>query len=220
MKDFIDELSLIDLALTGAKLFADVILYIADLAEKKDIKDFEKFVKEKIEILDDKNNDIYFEHIGDNFYSKNYIGFKNVEDIDKFLRFDFSIYKKIFPSFILSKIAFYFFLILDFFFAFFLVLFLLKPKYTKFNWIIALIISIIHLIPSLGIFIYSIVNYVNVNKSKTLDELESIESDDFIKGIINDFINEFKNPKLFIVTLCIIPVSWIFYVCSMIVYCS
>ena len=72
-----------------------------------DIKEFEKFIKEKIAILDEKNNDIYFEHIGDNYYTKNYIGFRNVEDIDKFLRFDFSIYKKIFPSFLVSEIASY-----------------------------------------------------------------------------------------------------------------
>ena len=58
-----------------------------------DIKEFEKFIKEKIAILDEKNNDIYFEHIGDNYYTKNYIDFRNVEDIDKFLRFDFSFYK-------------------------------------------------------------------------------------------------------------------------------
>ena len=219
VKDFEDQISIIDLALKGAKLYADVIISIANLAEKKDIKEFEKFVKKKIEILDEKNNDIYFEHIGDNYYAKNYIGFKSVENIEKFLRFDFGIYKKIFPSFIVSEIAFYFFLILVFFFGFFLGLFLCKPKFTKFNWSIAIIASIINIVPSLGFFIYGLVNYVNVNKSETLDDLKSIESDEFIKGIIKDFIEEFKNVKLLIVTLCIIPVSWIFYVCSMIQYC-
>ena len=218
VKDFEDVISIVGLALKGAKLYADLILSIAHLAEKKDIKEFEKFVKEKLEILDEKNKDIFFEHIGYNYYAKNYIGFKSVEDIDKFLRFDFGIYKKIFPSFIVSEIAFYFFLILDFFIGFFTVLFLVKPKFTKFNWAIAIIASIINIVPSLGFFIYSLVNYVNVNKSKTLDDLKSIESDEFIKGMIKDFINEFKNVKLLIITLCLIPVSWIFYVCSMIQY--
>jgi hypothetical protein len=119
VKDLVDELSIIEFALKGAKLFVDLILYIADKADKMDIKEFEKFIKEKIAILDEKNNDIYFEHIGDNYYTKNYIGFRNVEDIDKFLRFDFSIYKKIFPSFLVSKIASYCFFILNFF-SFFL----------------------------------------------------------------------------------------------------
>jgi len=219
VKDLVDELSIIEFALKGAKLFADLILYIADKADKMDIKEFEKFIKEKIAILDEKNNDIYFEHIGDNYYTKNYIGFRNVEDIDKFLRFDFSIYKKIFPSFLVSEIASYCFIILNFFSFFFVILFILKRKLTIFNWPIALIASIIYIIPSLGFFIYGIVSYVNVNKSKTLDDLKSIKSDDFINGIIKDFINEFENVKLLIITLCIIPVSWIFYVCSMIQFC-
>ena len=100
-----------------------------------------------------------------------------------------------------------------------MILFILKRKLTIFNWPIALIASIIYIIPSLGFFIYGIVSYVNVNKSKTLDDLKSIKSDDFINGIIKDFINEFENVKLLIITLCIIPVSWIFYVCSMIQFC-
>ena len=127
--------------------------------------------------------------------------------------------KKIFPCFLASKIAKYFSIFLDLFTLVFFILVLFKPKFTKFNWAIALIISIIYIVPSLSFFIYGIVTYVIVNKNKTLDDLKSIESDDFIKGIIKDFIDEFKNVKLLIVTLCLIPVSWIFYVCSMIQYC-
>ena len=54
---------------------------------------------------DEENIDIYFNHIGDNFYVKNYIGFKKVEDINKFLKFDYSIYKKKFPNATASKFA-------------------------------------------------------------------------------------------------------------------
>ena len=68
--DFVEEFSLINIVLKGAKLFADIILFLFDNDDDNErIKRFEKFVKEKIELLDEKNNDIYFEHIGDNFYA-------------------------------------------------------------------------------------------------------------------------------------------------------
>ena len=63
------------------------------------IERFNKYVKEQIEILDEENIDLFFEHIGGDFYAKNYIGFKSVEDINKFMRFDYNIYKKRFPTF-------------------------------------------------------------------------------------------------------------------------
>ena len=37
------------------------------------IEKFEKFVEEKLEILDDDNNDLFFNHIGDTFFTKNCI---------------------------------------------------------------------------------------------------------------------------------------------------
>ena len=83
------------LGLKGAKLLVKILL----TNYNKNVEKFEKFAKEKIEILDEKNNDNFFQHLGDNFYAKNYIGFRSVKDIDKFMRFDFNIYKKIFPSF-------------------------------------------------------------------------------------------------------------------------
>ena len=57
---------------------------------------FKKYVETRLEL--DSEEDIYFNHIGDNFYIKNYIGFKNAEDINKFLKFDYNILDKKFPS--------------------------------------------------------------------------------------------------------------------------
>ena len=90
-----------DWKLKGAQLLVKVLLR----EYNKRVERFQNFFKKKNEILDEKNNDIYYEHIGDNFYSKNYIGFKSVQDIDKFLRFDYEIYKKIFPNFSAANAA-------------------------------------------------------------------------------------------------------------------
>ena len=84
-----------ELYLKGAKL----LITILNHEYNKMIEKFQKFVDEKLEILDDDNNDLFFNHIGDTFYSKNYIGFKSVEDINKFIKFDFRIYKNTFPNF-------------------------------------------------------------------------------------------------------------------------
>ena len=89
-----DDLSELDVELKEGKLLVKLLL-----GNDKTDKKFEKFVQEKLQIMDEKNKDIYFEHIGDNFYSKNYIGFKSVQDIDKFMKFDFNIYKKTFPTY-------------------------------------------------------------------------------------------------------------------------
>ena len=97
-----------------------------------------------------------------------------------------------------------------------LVLFLKRPHLTYFNWFTALFVSIIYLASSLLYFIHGIICYVDVNKNKTLDDLKSIESDDLIKGIINDFIYDCENNKLLIATLCIIPISMVFFIISMI----
>ena len=78
------------MALKGAKLLYTVLTY----EYNKNVEKFNDYVKEQIELLDEDNIDIFYEHIGDNMYAKNYIGFRSVEDINKFMRFDYNIYKK------------------------------------------------------------------------------------------------------------------------------
>jgi hypothetical protein len=68
LKDPDDETSLI---IKGANAFIAFLSY----SYNKQVERFEKFVKEKIEEMKD-NIDIYYTHIGDNFYTKNFIGFK------------------------------------------------------------------------------------------------------------------------------------------------
>ena len=202
-----------DWKLKRAKLL--VKLLINEYDER--VERFQNFVKEKIEILDEKNNDIYYEHIGDNFYAKNYIGFKNVQDIDKFLRFDFEIYKKIFPNFKAANAALAVIIILSIFLAALIIVYFAFYR-EDFHYILFIIISIVFIVPSLGFFIYGLVTYFNVNKSKTLDDFNSIESDAFINEMINDFIKECQKNILVFSTIGIISFSIILYAIGSIFY--
>ena len=210
------DVSEVGMILKGAKLLVKLLL----TNYNEGVERFEKFVKEKIEILDEKNNDIFFQHLGDNFYSKNYIGFKSVKDIDKFMRFDFNIYKKIFPTFngsicVLIGII-YIAIILVSMFVYFLNL--IKDNDFDFNPWVILFIDGFYYIPALGFFIYSLSTYFKVNKSKTLDDLKSIQSDEFINSFINDFINDCQKSTLVLCTIFITLASIILYALSLIFF--
>ena len=202
-----------DWKLKGAQLLVKVLLR----EYNKRVERFQNFVKEKIEILDEKNNDIYYEHIGDNFYSKNYIGFKSVQDIDKFLRFDYEIYKKIFPNFSAANAALAPVIILSIFLFGLIIVYFAKHR-ANFHYILFIFNTILFIIPALGFVIYGLVTYFKVNKSKTLDDLNSIESDAFIKEMINDFIKECQKGTLVLSTIGIISFSIILYAIGSIFY--
>ena len=204
------------MALKGAKLLYTVLTY----EYNKNVEKFNDYVKEQIELLDEDNIDIFYEHIGDNMYAKNYIGFRSVEDINKFMRFDYNIYKKKFPNFKGATGALACFVILlVFLLPFFYGLYSGKKSFifSKYSVIME---SIIYYGFALGYFIYALYTYINVNKSKKLDELKSIKSDEFINSMINDFVSECQKSALLISTLCIISLSIILHVISMILYCS
>ena len=207
------------MVLKGAKLLYTVLTY----EYNQNVEKFNDYVKEQIELLDEDNIDIFYEHIGDNMYVKNYIGFRSVEDINKFMRFDYNIYKKKFPSFnaaigaisgasliliILSHTLFF--------------LFCCGKQYFSYNSNLSKLLtvsgSIIFYGFALGYFIYALYTYINVNKSKKLDELKSIKSDEFINSMINDFVSECQKSALLISTLCIISLSIIIHIISLIFY--
>ena len=216
IKDDVDEIDSLDIVLKGAKLLYTILTY----QYNKQVEKFNNYVKEQIDILDEDNIDTFFEHIGDNFYAKNYIGFKSVEDINKFMIFDYNIYKKKFPNFKGATGALACFVILlVFLLPFFYGLYSGKKSFifSKYSVIME---SIIYYGFALGYFIYALYTYINVNKSKKLDELKSIKSDEFINSMINDFVSECQKSALLISTLCIISLSIILHVISMILYCS
>ena len=69
----------------------------------------------------------------------------------------------------------------------------------------------------IGFFIYSLYAYFKVNKSKTLDDLKSIQSDEFINSFINDFINDCQKSTLVLSTIFITLASIILNVLSIII---
>ena len=172
----------------GAKF---LFVLITDDYNKK-LEGFKKYIDKKLEEDDEENIDIYFNHIGDNFYVKNYIGFKKVEDINKFLKFDYSIYKKKFPNATASKFALADAIIIG---SFVIVFIIMTIKYSKdifFKSYLLYVQCIIFYSASLGFSIYCIVTYIQVNKNKILEELKSIESDEFINNFIKDFVSKVK----------------------------
>ena len=211
-----EDLDYADIALKGAKLLYTILTY----EYNKIVEKFDKYVKEQIEILDEGNIDTFFDHIGNNIYTKNYIGFKSVDDINKFMRFDYNIYKKKFPSFEASKFALVGLV--------FMSVMTLIPIYILFTGSKedCFFLRLYYIIPqcvffygfSLGFLIYALVVFINVNKNKKLDELKSIKSDEFINSIIDDFVSECKKNALIIATFIINSISIIIHIIAMILY--
>ena len=160
----------------------------------------------------------YYNHIGDNFYVKNYIGFKNAEDINKFLKFDYNnILKKKFPPY---RFAIFPIIILIISGGFFIALIILiasgcEKQIFKSVWIFLQTIFIY--LPSLGVLIYSILIYFQVNKNEKLEELKSIKSDEFINNCINGFVSQCQDSTLIFFTVIIIGTSFLLFLITVII---
>lgn len=196
----------------GAKF---LFVLITDDYNKK-LEGFKKYIEKKLEEDDEENIDIYFNHIGDNFYVKNYIGFKKVEDINKFLKFDYV--KKKFPNATASKFALADAIVIG---SFVVVFIIFKIKYSSdvfFKSYLLYAQCIVFYGASLGFFIYCIVIYIQVNKNKTLEELKSIESDEFINSFIKDFVSKCQENALILSTMIISFITFISHLITIIIY--
>ena len=80
------------------------------------------------------------------------------------------------------------------------------------------LLSVIIYLPSFGILIYSLVIYVQVNKNKKLEELKSIESDEFINNFINEFVSKYQESTLIISSIIIISISILLFYIAVIIY--
>ena len=184
-----------------------ILAYLVDTYNEQ-IERFRKYIERRLE--EDEEVDIYYNHIGDNFYVKNYIGFKNAEDINKFLKFDYNnILKKKFPPYR---------------FAIFPIIILIisiliasgcEKQIFKSVWIFLQTIFIY--LPSLGVLIYSILIYFQVNKNEKLEELKSIKSDEFINNCINGFISQCQDSTLIFFTVIIIGASFLLFLITVII---
>ena len=210
-EEIVDEYSLV---LKGAKLLYTVLNY----EYNKNVEKFNEYVKEQIDILDEDNIDIFYEDIGDNMYAKNYIGFRSVEDIKKFLKFDYDIYKKKFPSFKGALAALIIGIIMILISLVMIIFLCVEEKDEKDIIVLVIIESIIHYGFALGYFIYALCIYFMVNKNKTLDELKAIKSDQFINGMIDDFVSECQKSTLVIISMSLLGLSIIINLVSMIFF--
>ena len=220
VKDLSEELSEMSLQLKGAKLLIKILLY----AYSDRIERFEKFVKDKIQIFDENNKDIYYEHIGDNFYSKNFIGFRSVQDIDKFLRFDFSIYKNIFPNILCAIFALVGIIIISVIILLTIIFIFIKEPIKicdKFDLykLFLVISSILFYVTAFGFLVYAGIIYKNVNKNEELDTLKSVQSDEFINKLIYEFIDKCQKINLIRSIFAIILISIVFNAISLITFC-
>ena len=84
--------------------------------------------------------------------------------------------------------------------------------------VLVIIESIIHYGFALGYFIYALCIYFMVNKNKTLDELKAIKSDQFINGMIDDFVSECQKSTLVIISMSLLGLSIIINLVSMIFF--
>lgn len=201
--DIILKLSNLDILGDFGKLYSNLV----EENTNKQIKSFLEYVQENY--LDiNKNNDIYYRHIGDNFYAKNYIGFKNEDDLNTFMNFDFNIYKRLYPNrlsaiFALCFIFTYFILIC--FNGTFYAKYKEKESYILFEGLNNLFYNFIIV---LGFLIYSCVIYCEVYKNNEMIVLlKSIQSDELINNFINEFISKFENTKFILSMISLLASS-------------
>ena len=201
--DIILKLSNLDILGDFGKLYSNLV----EENTNKQIKSFLEYVQENY--LDiNKNNDIYYRHIGDNFYAKNYIGFKNEDDLNTFMNFDFNIYKRHYPNrlsaiFAICCICIYFPLIC--FNGTFYSKYKEKESYILFVGLNNLFYNFIIV---LGFLIYSCVIYCEVYKNNEMKVLlKSIQSDELINNFINEFISKFENTKFILIMIGLLASS-------------
>ena len=198
------------------KLGAKGFLVLLTDSYNKQLERFKKYIERRLE--EDEEVDKYFNHIGDNFYVKNYIGFKNAEDINKFLKFDYNILKKKFPSVGAFRFAIPILIIVCLFCGILIILIGTKDdhNYFKLGPLLAQIILIYF--TSLGYIIYFLLSYFQVYKNIKLEELKSIQSDEFINNFINEFVSKCQDSNLIFYTVIIIGTSFLLFLITVIIY--
>ena len=85
-------------------LQASFTLYNLITDADNDKEKFKEYVEEQLK-TEENDIDKYYTNVGENAYIKNYIGFKNLDDINKFFNFDYNIYKYNYPTKTAYKLA-------------------------------------------------------------------------------------------------------------------
>ena len=85
-------------------LKASYTLYNLITDADNDKEKFKEYVEEQLE-TEENDIDKYYINVGENAYIKNYIGFKSLDDINRFFNFDYNIYKYNYPTRTAYKLA-------------------------------------------------------------------------------------------------------------------
>ena len=154
-----------------------------------------------------KNRDKYYKKISDAVYVKNFVGFENREQLDKFKNTDFTIYKSLFPDNIrISALIF-----TEVLLALSIYIFYVWDKKYIYIYNFFMICFFVF------IFIYVCCSY-NVKKID-YSYLKEINTDDNMKDFINEFLDIIENRKnFFIISLVFLIISGLLYILSYVFY--
>ena len=186
---------------------------------KKNFNDFLNYINKKY-LKKEENNDIYYKHIGDDFYVKNYIGFKNLKSINEFENFDYNIFKRLFPNKVSAGFAIFCSIIAIANIIAIIYVFVESTKDDEKSCAICLQ-SVAIFIIFLGYLIYCWVIYVKVYKKDYIEILKSIDSDQIINNFLKELIEKLENKKLILYTIIFLCSSLLLQILgSILLYCS
>ena len=134
------------------------------------------------------------------------------------MRFDFDIYKKKFPSYVSTIIALSSLIMITMCLSALFICLAPSILAKGYNSYVIIMFSFIYYPSVIGFLIYAICAYFIVNKSKTLDDIKSVKSDEFINSFIEDFVSECQKSTLIFCTIGITAVSLILDVISILLY--
>lgn len=194
--------------------------YLKDIYGDTEITNY---ILEKLE--EEINIDIFYKNIYKDLYIRNYIGFSNNEQMNKFMSIDFKkLYKTLFPniaSIALGYVSIVFHLIAIIFSLTRIFYEDYKNQHTNeflTNCIRALII-IYYSLFFLGYFIYILVKYIEFKNNEIYSFLKEIKSENFIEDYIRFFISKHDfEEKLAVIEMCILLVSLFFFIFAWIIH--
>lgn len=208
--------------ITNKTIIIDQIIN-ADKDTIKEINRLNEYINRITEKLNDiENNDIYFESIGEHLYTKNYIGFKSNENLDKFNEIEFDLFKTIFPNGKSSAFAIVSLILFTKIIILYIInlIIIIKHEDQCLNLLGVLISWISFFSIALGFLIYFCVIYTKVYKNNSLKILKSIESDEHINKFLQDITSKFENTIFIKCSIGLFTTSIALYIIGLILLIS
>ena len=173
-------------------------------------------------IKEEENIDTYFKKIYYNQYVKSYIGFRSIDDIEKFNTIDFSLYKSIFPN--KNVIIFSFICGIIFLLSIFIILGKIKNEIKgnsdcceKCDCLFSYLQNLIYIPTFCGFIIYFRVIYANAFNNESFEIAKSIKADKFIENFLKEFYESFEKKSLIICSIIFFILSAIAYIIAWII---